>query len=178
MAEVVKCPDCQHSLRVPATLTGRKVKCPHCGRTFAAGAADSPVRPSRVQVEDELFEEVEEETEDEGYEEIKERPNRPRRSSRPRRRPGPRGKPHRGIAVFLLGLFSLSPLGIVLGPIAWAMGNNDLKEMEEGKRDPEGKGLTNAGRILGVIGTLGALLMGVCCLGWFLLTLRFGGAGG
>jgi hypothetical protein len=42
------------------------------------------------------------------------------------------------------------------------MGTTDLREMSEGRMDPSGRGLTEAGRILGMINVLlpiGALLL-------------------
>ena len=66
-------------------------------------------------------------------------------------------QPHKGpmILIFgILGLIVCFPLGIV----AWVMGNADLKEMDAGTMDPEGRGLTQAGKILGIIGTLLATL--------------------
>lgn len=70
---------------------------------------------------------------------------------RPRRRRRGRGAPHRGGLILGLGIASFFVCGIVLGLIAWIMGNNDLKEMHAGRMDPEGEGLTNAGRICGMI---------------------------
>jgi hypothetical protein len=61
-------------------------------------------------------------------------------------------KPHRATAVLVLGILSLivcAPLGIA----AWVMGNNDLREMNNGLMDPSGRDSTNAGRICGIIGT-------------------------
>jgi uncharacterized membrane protein YidH (DUF202 family) len=59
-------------------------------------------------------------------------------------------QPHRGVVVLVLGI-----LGIVVcficGIIAWVMGNNDLREMEAGRMDPSGQGLTKAGKICGMI---------------------------
>jgi len=34
------------------------------------------------------------------------------------------------------------------------MGNNDLKEIDAGRMDPEGRGHTQIGKILGMIGTI------------------------
>ena len=66
-------------------------------------------------------------------------------------------QPHKGTMILtfgILGLIVCFPLGIV----AWVMGNADLKEMDAGTMDPEGRGLTQAGKILGIIGTLLATL--------------------
>ncbi|HEV2972975.1 MAG TPA: GYF domain-containing protein [Pirellulales bacterium] len=59
-------------------------------------------------------------------------------------------KPHRGGLILTLGI-----LGIVLchflGIPAWIMGSTDLKEIRAGRMDPAGQGLTQAGKILGII---------------------------
>jgi hypothetical protein len=43
-------------------------------------------------------------------------------------------------------------VGLVFGILAWVMGNSDLKGMADGEVDPEGKQLTQVGRILGIVG--------------------------
>jgi hypothetical protein len=59
-------------------------------------------------------------------------------------------RPHRGGIILALGI-----LGIVCcficGIIAWVMGNNDLREMTAGRMDPSGHGLTQAGKICGIV---------------------------
>ncbi|HIN84251.1 MAG TPA: DUF4190 domain-containing protein [Phycisphaerales bacterium] len=75
-------------------------------------------------------------------------------------------QPHRGtmILVFgILGLLVCMPLGIV----AWVMGSADLKAMDAGTMDPDGRSSTQAGKILGIIATLLAVLSFV--LGMLLL---------
>ncbi len=60
-------------------------------------------------------------------------------------------KPHRGVLILVFGI-----LGIVLCPLlsiaSWVMGKGDLAAMDAGQMDPEGKGLTKAGHILGIVG--------------------------
>jgi hypothetical protein len=66
-------------------------------------------------------------------------------------------KPHRGgmiLAFGLLGLFCC----IIFGILAWVMGSSDLREMGEGRMDPSGEGLTNAGKILGIVSCCLAIL--------------------
>jgi hypothetical protein len=65
----------------------------------------------------------------------------------------------------VLGILSIvvCPLQL-LGPIAWVLGNNDLAEMRSGRMDRDGEGLTNAGRICGIIGTV---LLGLYLCGCF-----------
>jgi len=59
-------------------------------------------------------------------------------------------QPHRGTVILVLGI-----LGIVCcficGIIAWVMGNNDLRDMDAGIKDPSGRGLTQAGKICGIV---------------------------
>ncbi len=66
-------------------------------------------------------------------------------------------RPHRGGVVLALGI-----LGIVVcficGIVAWVMGNNDLREMAAGTMDPAGRGLTQAGKICGMIGVILAIV--------------------
>ena len=68
-------------------------------------------------------------------------------------------RPHRGVLILVLGI-----LGIVCcficGIIAWAMGNGDLREMDAGRMDPSGRGLTQAGKICGMISVI-LLIIGI-----------------
>ena len=57
---------------------------------------------------------------------------------------------HRGTLILVLGILSLiicQPLGIA----SWLMGNGDLRAMDAGTMDPEGRGLTQVGKILGIV---------------------------
>jgi len=62
-------------------------------------------------------------------------------------------KPHRGTMVLVLGILSMV-LCVICGIIAWVMGNADLKEMDAGTMDPAGRGLTQAGKICGMVGCI------------------------
>ncbi len=68
----------------------------------------------------------------------------------------------------MLGILSIVICGWI-GPFAWSMGNTDMDQIRSGRMDPEGEGLTNAGRILGIIGTVIGVLQlcyaGVVCMG-------------
>lgn len=77
----------------------------------------------------------------------------------------------------------LGILGIVclpfLAPIAWVMGNNALKELDQGIGDPNTRGTIVAGRILGIIGTgLLILTLMILCFYVVLIVALFGAAGG
>ncbi len=65
---------------------------------------------------------------------------------------------HRGGLILAMGIISLVTCQI-LGPITWLLGNSDLAEMDRGVMDPEGRGLTDAGRICGMVAT-GMLVLG------------------
>tara|TARA_X000001036_G_scaffold95981_2_gene88703 strand:+ start:4480 stop:4740 length:261 start_codon:yes stop_codon:yes gene_type:complete len=74
------------------------------------------------------------------------------------------------ILVFgILGLITCFPLGIA----AWVMGNGDLKKMDAGVMDPDGRGSTQAGKIIGMISVLLAIL-GIAI--WLLVGFLFAGA--
>jgi hypothetical protein len=54
-------------------------------------------------------------------------------------------QPHRGPTVLVLGIIGIA-MCFICGIIAWVMGNNDLDDMDAGR------GLTQAGRICGIVG--------------------------
>jgi hypothetical protein len=63
---------------------------------------------------------------------------------------------HRGVAVLVLGILGINlfPLGIA----AWIMGAHDLAEMDAGRMDPTGRGLTSAGVTCGIISVVIAII--------------------
>jgi hypothetical protein len=69
-------------------------------------------------------------------------------------------KADRGVVILVLGILGLTVCGIC-APIAWIMGNSDMREIRAGRMDPSGEQLTNIGRILGMIGTV-LILIGLC----------------
>lgn len=68
-------------------------------------------------------------------------------------------KPHRGGMILAYGV-----LGLIICPLlgisAWFMGGADLKEMKAHRMDSSGRSLTNAGRVLGMVGTILFLALG------------------
>lgn len=96
-------------------------------------------------------------------------------------------KPHRGPIILTLGIISLvfsTACGFILGIIAWVMGNADLREMDAGRMDPTGRGLTQAGKICGMISVILGLIGLAIGLLWIILFVALGvgaaaaGAGG
>jgi hypothetical protein len=55
--------------------------------------------------------------------------------------------------VLVLGILGIVICGI-LAPFAWNMGTKELAAIDAGRRPPENRGTANAGRILGIIGTV------------------------
>ncbi len=82
--------------------------------------------------------------------------------------PPPAGlRPHRGVLILVLGILGLV-FCCAFGIAAWAMGNSDLREMDEGRMDPSGRGMTNAGRICGMISV-------ILTIAWLVFFFVFGG---
>ncbi len=79
-------------------------------------------------------------------------------------------KPHRGAVVLTLGILGIVPC-FICGIIAWVMGNNDIREMDAGAMDPAGRGMTQAGKICGIIGVI---LQCIVLAFWLLSILVFG----
>lgn len=80
--------------------------------------------------------------------------------------PPPVLKPHRGGGILALGIVGIVPC-FICGIIAWVMAKKDLAEMAAGKMDPAGQGMTNAGKICGIVGVCfwsAYLLIYVCII--------------
>ncbi len=79
-------------------------------------------------------------------------------------------EPDRGAVVLALGIISLAlilvwcatPVGAILGLVAWIMGQIDLRKMKSGQMDDQNRGMTQAGWICGILGTV---LNGLVMLG-------------
>ncbi len=85
--------------------------------------------------------------------------------------PLPRGNGVLILIFGIIGLVSCMPLGIA----AWLMGNNDLQKMRQGFLSRDEEGITQAGRILGIIATIIFILIaGVVIIG-LLFAVGFGG---
>lgn len=166
MPSISRCPECQGQIQVPEEFFGRKVKCPTCGAQFTAGAGSgaAPMAPAapapRPPYEEDEY--------DDEYDD----------SPRPRRRPRRLDyEPHRASTILVLGILSLvlcTPLGV----FAWIMGNNDMQRIRGGYMDPEGEGMTQAGRICGIVGTVFMFLQCICGIFYGLALVGAGAAGG
>jgi hypothetical protein len=86
---------------------------------------------------------------------------------------------HHGSLILAFGIASLVTPGfmaLVFGPLAWYLGDADLKAMRAGRMDPSGESHTTTGRLLGIIavgvhaGAMAlALLVVVAILVWHLV---------
>jgi predicted Zn finger-like uncharacterized protein len=174
MSQLIACPECKKRLQVPEDLKGKRVQCPECKHTFTAkapeedeessktGTTASKPAPSKTPEWDKKSsssssnrsgsgKKKPRDDDDDDDDDDDEDDDRPRRRRR-RRSSSYRGNymPHRGGMILAFGLIGLLVLPI-FGIIAWVMGNNDLAEIRAGRMDPEGEGMTQAGRVLGMI---------------------------
>jgi hypothetical protein len=165
MPTVVDCPSCGRKLKVPDSLAGQPVKCPSCQATFSGagnGAAAPPAPPQEDLPEPRPRPPVDEDREDE-EDRPWEQPGEIRRDSEPHRGPL---LLILGIVSIVLGVFSIMffccipVIGIVglvgapLGIVAWVLGQRDLRSMAANRMDARGKGLTHAGWVCGIVGTI------------------------
>jgi hypothetical protein len=74
----------------------------------------------------------------------------------------------RATTVLTLGILSLV-LCSALGPIAWSMGNEEIRRIDAGMTMPDGRGYASAGRICGMIATGLLVLTGFMVLVGFAL---------
>jgi hypothetical protein len=73
-------------------------------------------------------------------------------------------EPHRGGTILTLGIIGLPLICCLIAPvfgiISWVMGAGDMKKMDAGLMDPTGRGMTQAGLVMGIIATvLGGLIL-------------------
>ena len=96
---------------------------------------------------------------------------------RPRRRERAHyDEPHRGGLMLALGIIGLVVCPIV-GIAAWMMAANDLKAMDEGRMDPEGRQFTQVGKILGIVATILFIIQMVLLLMYVVFFVVLVGAG-
>ena len=67
--------------------------------------------------------------------------------------------PSRGSTILVFGILGLLVCA-VFGPIAWSMGNEELRRIESGQAPPDGHGSASAGRICGMISSI-LMILGI-----------------
>jgi hypothetical protein len=68
-------------------------------------------------------------------------------------------RPHRGGIILTLAIIGLFCFGFILGTIAFVMAKTDLDAMNRHEMDPDGRGLTTAGMVIGLIGAILSVLL-------------------
>ncbi len=89
-------------------------------------------------------------------------------------------KPHRGVAILVLGILSLM-VCVICGIFAWLWANEDLQLMDQGLMDPEGRGLTQAGKICAIISVIlnvTGLVLGFLWMLFFFVFVGFAASSG
>jgi hypothetical protein len=76
--------------------------------------------------------------------------------------------PHRGALILILGIMGIITTCPIPSLMAWVMGTHDFEEMQVGRMDAGGLGLTQAGRILGMVFSI-LYIVGVVCAMLFLV---------
>ena len=61
--------------------------------------------------------------------------------------------PSRGTTILVLGILSVTVCAI-LGPVAWSMGNEEMRRIASGQASPTGQQSASAGKICGIISTV------------------------
>lgn len=74
--------------------------------------------------------------------------------------------------VLILGILGLIVCG-VLAPFAWVMGNRAVAEIDANPGVYDGRGEAQAGRILGIIGTV-LLILGIVVFAFFIVLIMIG----
>lgn len=191
MTQIVACPHCGLKLGLPEDFAGKLVRCTKCKETFTAPASEPvapatdanrvseaiprpPLRREPDEDRDRRGRDVRRERQDDDDDDRDRRRKRRRyaddddyddiRNDRYRRRDQ---EPHRGALILTLGILSIVMCPI-FAPVAWMLGNHDLREIEAGRMENDG-GLTQAGRIIGIIYSI---LM-IAVVGFWVLIIMF-----
>ena len=82
----------------------------------------------------------------------------------------------KSVAVLVLGILSLIGFS-VLGPFAWVMGNNAIREIDASPGHYTDRGTVNAGRIMGIVGRVLRILSVLGILFFVLMGIVFAATG-
>ena len=176
MAIEFQCDHCSTTLRVPEEHAGKKAKCPKCqavnliqaGTILAPSTANpsSVPKPSKPEMGTFFNEGSPAAAGAIGN------PASPYTPSTVSPLGGNYRQNHRGSTVLTLGIFALvCNMMMVPGVMAWIMGRADIKEMDAGRMDPEGRGMTQAGLVMGIIGTVISILAIVFSVIYFVVMI-------
>ena len=87
--------------------------------------------------------------------------------------PQRRIKPSNGTTIMVVGILGLVMLQIILGPVAWVMANNSLREIRSGRMDDSDEGMIKVGRVLGIIATTLGIISLLAAIAYVLFYFRF-----
>lgn len=76
----------------------------------------------------------------------------------------------------VLSIVGLVACGGLLCPVGWYLGNKELAGIDAGRRDPSKRDMGQAGKIIGIIGTVLVALAVVAIIGFAVLALAVGTA--
>ncbi len=137
-----KCPGCGRLLRVGDEHLGRQARCPACSTIYVVPSGQTPVEPPGA-LDGNPFG-LRPEIAGDGI-----RMTMPAAVS-----PAGLVIPHRGGLILVLGILGWCMGCPIFSVAAWMMGSSDLREMRCGRMDPAGKGITQAGYVLGMVYSL------------------------
>lgn len=83
----------------------------------------------------------------------------------------PQSASTQAVTSLVLGILSIVTCCGILAPIAWYIGNQEIKAIREGRSSAAGEGLAKAGMILGIIGTLWMAMILLWIFFWGGLTI-------
>lgn len=83
--------------------------------------------------------------------------------------PASTGPSTQAITALVIGILGIVSCCVLLSPIAWYIGNQEIKAIREGYSPAQGEPLANVGRILGIVGTA----LGLLALVFFVLWITF-----
>ena len=178
MSNIIKCPECQKSLKLNESLAGKRVRCPACKKPFVvpemvdeleevdpstlasesdedeAVQAERPAGRSRRQPEDEEEARPARRSRREpDEEEDEEEEERPRRRRRRRRRPGAPSSSTPLVLGILSLVFCCIPIaGVILGVIARNKADEELAGLPGSSRYDGARRKQEVAKILGTLG--------------------------
>jgi len=196
--EVTPCPKCGSRLSVLPADVGLDIECPNCQAVYKATRADAPPPPPggesksgskssslvklgsgsrRDDDDDDDRPSKKKRSRRDDDDDDDDDDDRPRRKKKRRRSSRGSYVEHRGDMLFILSIVGLLFFRI-LCIVVWVLANNDLKEMDAGRMDPEGRSKTNSARIIGMIGTILLCVALVLVCVWFVFIFAIIGAAG
>jgi len=170
-----QCETCNTTLRVSDEHAGKKAKCPKCKaiNLIQAGVQTNKLHPQTPDAPADFYSHA----------------GNSQDSTAAVAKPNPYQasnvgvgsgyvQPHRGAMILVLGIFAfMCNFMFVPGILAWTFGRADLKAIDAGRMDPEGRGLTMAGMILGIVGTVLPLVFILLYLLFIMVVLVFAAVG-